>query len=159
MNRPPGLDPEVLADLRHREASERDRSRSSLVTCKCGHHVRSHDGTTGLCSQCACEEFERAAGGSWSPPPIVDRWPCTGCNTLVDMTSEVIEMHAMFSRQLERSGGRPLAKRIPCPDCKRRDDELRAMEREAKRPMQQTELPGSNPVDQRPSDGQKRRKP
>lgn len=147
MNRPPGLDPEVLADLRHREDSEHDRSRSSLVSCECGHHVRSHNGN-GACDECACEEFARAAGGGWSPPAIAERWPCTGCNALVELTADAIEMHAMFNRQLARRGERPLPKRIPCPDCKRRDDDLRVMEREARRPMKQTEL-GVGPAEHR----------
>lgn len=134
----PGLDPEVLADLRRREASERDRTRSSPVTCDCGHHVRSHDASTGRCDDCDCEEFERAAGGSWSAPAIAERWPCSGCNALVEMTSEAIELHAMFNRQLERRGERPLAKRIPCATCKRADEELVRAQR---RLHEQTEIP------------------
>jgi len=102
------LDPEVLADLRRREASERDPSRSR-------------------------------SEAAWSPPAIVERWPCTGCNALVGMTRDAIELHAMFNRQLERRGERPLAKRIPCPDCKRRDEELVAAQR---RPHEQREIAG-----------------
>lgn len=136
--RPSGLDPEVLADLRTRDASERDRTRGSLVTCACGHHVRAHDAITGRCDQCDCEDFDRGAGPSWSPPAITERWPCTGCNELVNMTADAIELHAMFSRQLERRGDRPLAKRIPCADCKRREDESEAARR---RPHEQAEIP------------------
>lgn len=123
MTRDPIADPEVIADLRRRDASDRDRSRSR------------NDPT------------------AWVAPAIVERWPCTGCSALVDMTRDAIELHAMFNRQLERRGERALAKRIPCPDCKRRDEELvkaqQESERARRRPQEQTELPVATPA--RPS--------
>jgi hypothetical protein len=120
-------DPEVIADLRHRDASERDHTRSALVACDdCGHHVRDHDSNVGPCSKCACTEFVRKGGPmGWRPPVIVERWPCTSCNALVDMPLDAIEQHAAFNRLLAKRGDRPLAKRIPCGDCKRREDEER----------------------------------
>ncbi len=148
----PELDPEVLADLRARDASERDRSRVSPVLCECGHHVRDHHATTGVCMHptgddyCRCEQFARAGGPSWSPPVIAERWPCSGCGALVDVTAEAIELHATFNRQLAKRGERPLAKRIPCGDCKRREDEERAARM---RPHEQTELAAVN--EQRPA--------
>lgn len=142
-------DPEVLADLRHREASERDRSRSALVCCDgCKHHVRDHDSNVGPCSECDCQEFERSGGPRWSPPVIVERWPCTGCNALVEMTSEALETHAQLSSQLERMGERPLARRIPCTSCKAREDELA---RARRRPHEQSQLREVAPAEERPS--------
>lgn len=123
-------DPEVLADLRLRDASERDRTRSSPVHCECGHHVRDHHGTSGVCmapigegEYCSCEQYSRGGGPIWSPPAIVERWPCTGCNALVEMTADAIELHAKFSDRLVRRGERPLVKRIPCASCKAREDQ------------------------------------
>lgn len=110
MTRFPDRDPEVLADLRARQASEGDRSRT------------------------------RPDG--WVPPAIVERWPCTGCNALVDMPRGAIELHAMFNRQLARRGERPLPKRIPCPSCKARDEDLAHAQR---RPHEQRTIAGLEP--------------
>jgi hypothetical protein len=150
MARLPGLDPEVLADLRARDASERDRTRSALVCCdRCEHHVRDHDQASGACDVhgCECQEFERGGGPTWSPPAIVERWPCTGCNTLVEVTQEAIDLHAMFNRQLARQGKQPLARRIPCAACKARDEELAQAQR---RPMKQIEMPGTSSARSKP---------
>lgn len=97
MTRIPGLDPEVLADLRAREASTRDPRRT------------------------------RPDG--WVPPAIVEHWPCRGCGVLVGMTREAIDLHAIFNRQLVKRGDQPLTRRGLCSDCKRKDDELAAMQR------------------------------
>lgn len=133
----PDRDPEVLADLRFRDASERDPDRSSRVTCECTHRADAHDSTTGRCNECGCQEYERAAALTWSPPVIVERWPCTGCNALVDMPRDAIEVHERFSRQLQRRGQPPLVRRIPCERCKRREEA-----QEQSRPHEQRRIAG-----------------
>lgn len=80
----------------------------------------------------------RPRPGAWTPPVIVEHWPCKGCSVLVGMTKDAIDLHAMFNRQLERRREPPLTKRALCPDCKRRDEELVAAQR---RPHEQTEMP------------------
>lgn len=92
-------DPEVLADLRRREASDGDRGRS------------------------------RNDPGAWRPPAVVEQWPCGGCGQLVGMTRDAIDTWAMFNRQLQARRDRPLPKRGQCPACKRRDDELAQAQR------------------------------
>lgn len=115
MTRPYGLDPEVLADLRRREASERDPSRA------------------------------RRDPTDWTPPVIVEHWPCRGgCGQMVGVTREAIDALATGNALLAKRREPPIskAKVVWCPDCKRRDDELAAMEREAaaakRRPHEQT---------------------
>lgn len=145
MTRLPGLDPEVRADLALRDASTRDRSRSSLVCCdECEHHVREHDMASGQClaTGCECQGFVRGGGPTWSPPAIVERWPCTGCNELVEVTQEAIDVFAQMNRQLARRGERPLVKRIPCAKCKARDEELAQAQR---RPHEQRTIAGLEP--------------
>jgi hypothetical protein len=75
-------------------------------------------------------------------PVIVERWVCTDCSALVEMTREAIDLHAMFNRQLAARGERPLAKRIPCARCKARGEEL---ERARRRPHEQRAIPLDNP--------------
>lgn len=80
----------------------------------------------------------RTRPGAWTPPVIVEHWPCKGCNAMVGMTRDALDLHAMFNRQLERRRESPLPRRALCPDCKRRDEELVAAQR---RPHEQTEMP------------------
>lgn len=111
--RPPGLDPEVLADLRAREASERDPTRS------------------------------RSDPTAWTAPAIVEHWPCRGgCGAMIGVTREAVEALASSNAMLARRRDQPIAKSkvMWCPECKRRDDELAAMQREARRPSRQTEM-------------------
>ena len=146
MTRPPGLDPEVLADLRFRDASQRDRTRSALTDCDdCGDHVKLHDCNVGPCSApgCECQEFIRGGGPRWSPPVIAERWPCSNCGALVDITPEAIETHAKLSAELVRNGERPLAKRIPCSKCKALEHEARIA---ARQPHEQREMPLDGPT-------------
>lgn len=135
MTREPITDPEVLADLRLRESSERDRTRSSLVTCECGHHVRSHPGG-GCCEECGCDEYARAAK-PWNPfavedDAIVEHWPCRGgCNTMIGVTAATVENLALANRKLAARREVPIGKHQVCPDCKCRDEQLAAMQRQA----------------------------
>lgn len=99
MTRLPGLDPEVLADLRAREASESDRDRS--------------------------RETAQPFGDSLP----VEHWPCRGCGTLVGIPQAALDAHAAMDRLARKRDGRPLAKTIPCEACKRKDDELIAAQR------------------------------
>jgi hypothetical protein len=122
MTRYPGygdanLDPEVHADLRLRDSSEGDRTRTRTV--------------------------------AYAPPVFVEHWPCKGCSVMVGITREVLDTHAMFNRQLVKRRESPLPKRAQCDDCKRRDEDMARMEREAKeaarRPHEQREMPLDNP--------------
>lgn len=139
-------DPEVLADQRLRAASERDRARSSLVTCECGHHVRDHHATTGLCMASdddgtrRCEGFARAGGPTWSPPVIVERVPCAkGCSTIVDVLDSALAAFEAVNASLRKRGERPVAKAhgFICDACKREGDEL---EQTRRRPHEQREI-------------------
>jgi hypothetical protein len=75
------LDPEVLADLQFRDDSERDTTRSRTTS-------------------------------SWSPPVYVHEWECRHprCDVRVPVTEDTVERLAIFNRQLEARGERP----IPC---------------------------------------------
>jgi hypothetical protein len=113
----PGLDPEVLADLRRREASERDPSRS------------------------------RETSQAFGVATVVEHWPCRGgCNMMVGVTQAAVDAFATLNAQLVRRREQPMAKGkvVWCPACKLRDDEIAAMQRQrevaARRPQQQTEL-------------------
>lgn len=127
----PGLDPEVLADLRARERSERDPSRTS-----------SHSDPY-----------------AWTEPAIVEHWPCRGgCGAMIGVTREAVDALATSNAMLAKKREAPIAKGkvVWCPDCKRADDELAAAQR---RPHKQTEMAGVNTNDERPSGmptGQKR---
>lgn len=123
MTRLPGLDPEVLADLRRREASERDPSRT------------------------------RSDPSAWTEPAIVEHWPCRkGCGAMVGVTREAVDTLATANRMLASRREQPIAKAkvMWCPECKARDDELARMETAARRPMKQTEMPGTSPARSKP---------
>lgn len=111
MTRFPGLDPEVLADLREREASEGDRGRS------------------------------RETALAFGDPTPVEHWPCRGCGVLVGIPQAALDAHAAMDRLARRRDGRPLAKTIPCDECKRKDDEL---EQARRRPHEQRKIPLGN---------------
>ena len=138
-------DPEVRADIAQRDASTRDRSRSSLVNCDdCGDHVRDHDFASGQCNApgCDCQGFVRGGGPTWSPPAIVERWPCTSCNALVDMPQDAIDVFQQMQRLCARQGQRPLPRRVPCEACKRAEalaDQAR------RRPQEQRTIAGLEP--------------
>lgn len=91
MTRLPGLDPEVLADLRAREASEGDRDRS------------------------------RETALAFGDPTPVEHWPCRGCPAMVGMTRDALELHDMFNRQLWRRRQPQLPKRGLCDACRKRE--------------------------------------
>lgn len=76
------IDPEVLADLQLRAASEHDTSRSR--------------GTT-------------APMGSWPPVFVVD-WKCRNprCEAGVPVTGDVVERLAIFNEHLRQRGERPI---------------------------------------------------
>ncbi len=99
-NRHPGLSPEELADLRKREASERDTTRT--------------------------RNTERAFG----EPTIVEHWPCGGCGAMVGMTRDAIDLHAIFNRELVKRREQPLSKRSQCTACKQRDEKLESARRQ-----------------------------
>lgn len=84
-------DPEVVADIRLRAATE-------------------HDGTRTRPSKLA-----------WSPPAIVDRWPCkTGCGAMVDVPIDAVHALEVFNAQLKRQRERPIAPSqiMVCAKCK-----------------------------------------
>lgn len=121
MTRLPGLDPEALADLRAREASTGDRSRSRR----------------------AVNPFAAAA-----TVEFVEHWPCRGgCGTMVGATQEATTALAVLNARLVTQRQAPIAKAkvLWCPTCKARDDGLaqaqRDGERERRRPHEQTEFP------------------
>jgi hypothetical protein len=93
----------------------------------------------------------RLRDSSDAPPVFVEHWPCKGCGVMVGITREVLDTHAMFNRQLVKRRESPLPKRAQCDDCKRRDQDMARMEREAKeaarRPHEQREMPLGNPLD------------
>lgn len=120
MTRFPGLDPEVLADLRDRERSAHDLTRARR----------------------ARNPFADAA-----KVEHVEHWPCRGgCGAMIGVTAETCEAFAILSAERVRRGDRPLAKAqaVWCPDCKCRDEELaqaqRDGERARRRPHQQTAM-------------------
>ena len=94
MTRLPGLDPEGLADLRRREASEGDRTRT------------------------------RETAQAFGDPAPVEHWPCRGCGTLVGIPQAALDAFEALDRIARKRDGRPLARTIPCEACKRKDDAL-----------------------------------
>lgn len=103
-------DPEVLADLARRNASERERPGDRKAV--------------------------GANGKAWAPPVFVDHWPCRGgCSTMIGVTRDDVEIFQAMNRKLVATRQEPVPKSkvMWCPDCKRRDDELAQMERETKR--------------------------
>jgi len=85
------VDPEVIADLKLRAATEHDRSRS------------------------------RPTSYAWTPPKIVGAWHCKNprCRVLVDVTEETMERFCMFNAHLRRRGEDPLepSKILYCDSC------------------------------------------
>lgn len=99
------IDPEVLADLQLRKASEHDRTRT------------------------------RTANYSWRPPEDVAHWKCRNpkCSAMVGVTQEAVDAAAVFDRELHRQRESPLDReRIAmCVECrqlffKQRADKNRA---------------------------------
>ncbi len=74
------LDPEVIADLRLRAQTERERGNRA------------------------------AAAPVWTPPVIVDSWPCRHpqCSVRVDVTQDVVDQLAVFNGYLRRRNERPI---------------------------------------------------
>lgn len=112
MTRLPGLDPEVLEDLRRREASTSEGNRA------------------------------RRTRNPWADAAtveIVERWPCKDCGAMVGVTQEAITAFAVMNAHLVTSGQRPIdkSKAIPCARCKRTDDERRSRAPASSRPAQQ----------------------
>lgn len=113
MTRDFATDPEVLADLRTRESSERDSSRS------------------------------REARYDWRPAAIVEHWRCKGCGALVGVTRQAVETREVFNARLKSRGEAELAKDkiVFCPSCKAGDEDLQRMQLEAqqaaRRPREQ----------------------
>lgn len=104
-------DPEVLADLRRRNESERDDSRAG------------------------------SARNPFASGPDVEHWPCRGgCGRMIGVDASTVENLAIANRKLEARRERPIGKHqvMWCPECKRADDEARAA---ARRPHEQTEMP------------------
>ena len=114
----PGLDPEVLADLRARERAGDDRTRS------------------------------RRARNPWADAArveFVEHWPCAkGCGAKVGITAETAEAFAIMNAHAVTTGQRPIAKvnAIPCETCKRADD---AAEQARRRPHEQRTIAGLEP--------------
>lgn len=100
-------DPEVVADLRLRAATERDSTRT------------------------------RPTKQGWSPPAIVDRWPCkTGCGAMVDVPIDAVQALDVFNAQLKRQRERPIAPSqvMVCEKCK-----VTLLEQEAEEKRTRTE--------------------
>jgi hypothetical protein len=124
MTRPFDTDPEVLADLRHREASERDRSRS------------------------------RNDPAAWTPPAIVEHWPCrTGCGAMVGVSQDAVDSRNMFNDRLARRREPAIQRNevVRCGACTKRDEDLAQLERDSKRAQRQSELREAAPVEERPN--------
>lgn len=85
------LDPEVVADLKLRAATERER----------GKH----------------RDADRSL--DWSPPVIVGAWPCRFCSVLVDVPEETMSRWSTFNTHLRSRGEPPLDYRkvLVCAEC------------------------------------------
>lgn len=122
MTRFPGLDPEDLATLRE-HAREPGAMRS------------------------------RRARNPWADAArveFVEHWPCAkGCGAMVGITREASEAFAIMNAKLVVDGQRPIAKiaAVPCPACKRSDDERQQAQR---RPHEQRTIAGLQPGKGRP---------
>ena len=138
MTRDPITDPEVLADLRLRDRTSRERAdRRTAPGLNAGQDL---DGLSP----------ELAALYDGAPDPIVEHWPCRGrCGRMVGVPKVALERLEDANRMLPRRE-RPIGKHevMWCPDCKRADDEARAAQR---RPHEQTEIASAAPADERPS--------
>lgn len=91
------MDPEVLADLKLRAATEYDRTRSRP---------------------------SRDSIGTWQPDPIVAGWRCRNdkCPEVVPVTQETIDRAEIFDRELVRRGEMPIDRKatVFCEACVRR---------------------------------------
>lgn len=85
-------DPEVLADLRLRESSQFDSSRT------------------------------RTANYDWRKPADVDEWPCRACGVFVGVTDEATHALEVHNRRLLQLREAPVesARVLFCPSCKAR---------------------------------------
>ena len=96
------LDPEVVADLKLREATLRDPTRTR------------RDPTT-----------------RWDPPKIIGQWPCRNqaCRKPVDVTADAVEYFDMFNRMLAARGELPLESSltVACTECRRLLEDHRAV--------------------------------
>jgi len=122
MTRDFATDPEVAADLIRRARSERDASRTGEM--------------------------------SFGNPAIVDHWPCRKrCGAMVGVTEAAVHAFETNNRKLVDMRMEPMGKHevMWCPDCKRRDDELAALQRGPRGPGSQTEIAGAAPREERPS--------
>lgn len=86
------LDPEVVADLRQRESTTYDSTRT-----------------------------RGNPAAEWKSPDIIAVWPCRipGCKVKIPVTQEALDNKAVFDRQLSRKGEEPLdiGKIMVCPSC------------------------------------------
>jgi hypothetical protein len=118
MTRFPGLDPEILADLRAREQSVDDRARHRRV---------------------------RNPWADAARVVFVEHWPCAkGCGAMVGITQEAVTALTILNGQLAVERQRPIAKAqaVPCEVCKRADD---AAEQARRRPHEQRTIAGLEP--------------
>lgn len=132
-------DPEVLADLRLRERTARER--------------KDRRGPDGLDVGQDPDGLSPAIAALYeiSPDPDVEHWPCRGgCGRMVGVPQAGVDGLAQSNRQLAARRDRPIGKHevMWCPDCKRREDEERAARL---RPHEQSELREAAPVETRPS--------
>lgn len=99
------LDPEVLADIRHRQASEGDSERT-----------------------------REAANPFGSPAdPIVEHWPCRGgCGRMIGVSKSDLDLLEIANRKLVARREAPIAKAqvMWCPGCKREHDEREQLRRQ-----------------------------
>jgi hypothetical protein len=85
------MDPEVLADIKLREETRRDSTRT-----------------------------RGAAVYSWRPPETVAVWPCKACKCLVEVAQDPVDWFNLFNRELAKRGEEPLdkAKIAYCDRCR-----------------------------------------
>ncbi len=142
MTRDPITDPEILADLRLRDRTARERAdRRGPYGLDVG---QDPDGLSPAI----------AALYASAPDPDVEHWPCRkGCGRMVGVTSAGIEAFESCNRKLKAMRQDPIGKHqvMWCPDCKRVDDEMAALQRGPRGPGSQTEIAGAGPPEQRPS--------
>jgi hypothetical protein len=101
------LDPEIIADLRKRAATEHDATRSR------------GDGVY-----------------DWSPAAIVEQWPCRTCGlAMVGVTAEQVEAREVFNRKLRarREQEIPKSAVVFCEACLERARQLGAERRARER--------------------------
>ncbi len=125
-------DPEVVADLKLRAYTERDKSRT------------------------------RTAEYDWKPPPVVTQWKCRTppCKEFVDVDAETIERWEIFNRELRKRGEKPIASHevLWCASClgehaRIRPDRLRARVERMRSVIQQLKA-GDQTIRYRTNDGE-----